>query len=383
MALFTSGSPGLLPTPREQVGKTNTTGRDLYDAEEERRRKLLAQQRQQSSAQEAAGTTPLKTGDAPTGMVAQPTTRAPGTSATPASSAQMQTFAEMQAQGRARPAPPPPAAAPGMPSARPMTAGGAQDADGRLMLSRLEEQLRGGPPVDDAFPDPMRDADRDAAMAERAGGAPIAAPMSREALQDRLAMQMGIQAEAMPSGTMAGAAMSSDAPDERLTQTLSELMGMTPAMETSALATLDDEDDEPLALGAATTGTEEPAAAAPAAAPAAAAPAAAPAAPDAVVMSAPPVLLDEEEDGDMAMPAVAPAGVPAAAVAAPAAAPVAPLHLLRLLLRLRWRPRVRLRWRPRWVVCRRLRVRRWGLDRPARRSPRSAGRTCRARCRGS
>ena len=32
MALFTSGSPGLLPTPREQVGKTNTTGRYLYDA---------------------------------------------------------------------------------------------------------------------------------------------------------------------------------------------------------------------------------------------------------------------------------------------------------------------------------------------------------------
>lgn len=338
MALFTSGSPGLLPTPREQVGKTNTTGRDLYDAEEERRRKLLAQQRQQRSAQEAAGTTPPKTGDAPTGMVAQPTTRAPGTSATPASSAQMQTFAEMQAQGRARPAPPPPASM--TPASRPMTAGGSQSAERDAMLSQLQQQLGLAQPAGGvAAPaaaagtsmDALRDRRLEQAMAERVGGAPIAPPLSREALQDRLAMQMGIQAEAMPSGTMAGAAMSSDAPDERLTQTLSELMGMTPAMETSALATLDDEDDEPLALGAATTGTEEPAAAAPAtapaAAPAAAAPAAAPAAPDAapdaVVMSAPPVLLDEEEDGDMAMPAVAPAGVPAAAVAAPAAAPVA------------------------------------------------------------
>ena len=204
---------GSLPTPRDQMGFSTSTGRapgiDTYDAVMERNKAKQREQSQQQynaymgqTGQRAGGPPPIAgwtpggqmrgapaTGAAPAGAAAAPSGGAPsgGTpSGAPATRAQtpqgpQPTFAEMQAQGRARPAPPP--------------AAGAMDAAAAELRSvgRLEDQL--------AEQLQMRDR-------MTMGPAPTATPgMEDASLQRRLAGQLGMEQDAMADEFAQGIAM--------------------------------------------------------------------------------------------------------------------------------------------------------------------------------
>ena len=285
MALFTSGSPGVMPTPREQVGKANTAGRDLYDAEEERRRKLLAQQRQQTSAQETAGQAE------PRAMVAQPVGPSPAKQAPRAmpAPAPAPTFAQLQAQGMARPAPPTAAPAPAM--ARPVSAP-PERAD--EFQKRLAAQV--------GLMGPQQEAE----YQSFGGEVPTlyTAPSAERSLQDRLATQLNLTG-GMPTSAFEVAEAEQEAEMNR--------DPMASVLEAEAAAA------EAEAAGAAAGEPVLP--------PTATVPG------EAVSPEALPEeeMLPEEEGGEIAPPltlpaaAAAPAAAPAAAapVAAPAGAPAA------------------------------------------------------------
>jgi hypothetical protein len=247
---------GSLPTPRDQMGFSTSTGRapgvDTYDAVMERNKAKQREQSQQQynaymgqTGQRAGGPPPIAgwtpggqmrgapaTGAAPAGAAAAPSGGAPSggaPSGAPATRAQtpqgpQPTFAEMQAQGRARPAPPAPTSQ--------MTPSGTAPAQAPQAPQRAPDPAR----LEDQLAEQLQMRDRMAM-----GPAPTASPEMEDAsLQRRLAAQMGMERDAMVDEFEQGIApqanaMAVDAPSadpellERLRGLLGEDLGAMPA----------------------------------------------------------------------------------------------------------------------------------------------------------